>query len=77
MKLLDKKDGYKWTQAAADVDIKDRIIVSMMYLADSAKESDWKQITDAEAEILEEQQKNAYEAERSQIEAKGYTLTHQ
>ena len=64
MKLLDKKDGYKWTQAA-DVDIKDRIIVSKMYLADSARESDWKQITDAEAEILEEQQKTVYEAERN------------
>lgn len=64
MKLLDKKDGYKWTQAAADIDIKERIIVSKIYLADSALESDWKQITDAEAEILEKQQKTAYEAER-------------
>ena len=64
MKLLDKKDGYKWTQKA-DIDIKDRIIVSKIYLADSAKESDWKQITDAEAEILEKQQENALtEAER-------------
>ena len=64
MKLLDKKDGYKWTQAAADIDIKERIIVSKIYLANSARESDWKQITDAEAEILEEQQKTVYEAER-------------
>ena len=64
MKLLDIKDGYKWTQAAADIDIKDRIIVSKMYLADSALESDWKQITDAEAELLEKQQETAYEAER-------------
>ena len=64
MKLLDKKDGYKWTQAA-DIDIKERIIVSKMYLADSALESDWKQITDAEAEILEKQQEMALtEAER-------------
>ena len=63
MKLLDIKDGYKWTQAAADIDIKDRIIVSKIYLADSAQESDWKQITDAEAEILEEQQKAAFKAE--------------
>ena len=63
MKLLDKKDGYKWTQKA-DIDIKDRIIVSKMYLADSARESDWKQITDAEAEILEKQQEAAYEAKR-------------
>ena len=68
MKLLDKKDGYKWTQAAANIDIKDRIIVSKMYLANSAQESDWKQITDAEAEALEEQQKKALtEAERKQI----------
>lgn len=75
MKLLDKKDGYKWTQAAADIDIKDRIIVSKMYLADSAQESDWKQITDAEAEALKKQQETALtEAERKQIEAKGYTL---
>ena len=65
MKLLDKKDGYKWTQAAADIDIKDRIFVSKIYLADSAQESDWKQITDAEAEILEKQQEAALtEAER-------------
>ena len=64
MKLLDIKDGYKWTQAASDVDIKDRIIVSKMYLADSAQESDWKQITDAEAEALEKQQETAFEAER-------------
>ena len=67
MKLLDKKDGYKWTQAAADIDIKERIFVSKIYLADSAHESDWKQITDAEAESLQEQQKAAYEAERKQI----------
>ena len=64
MRLLDKKDGYKWTQAAADIDIKDRIIASKMYLADSAQESDWKQIPDAEAEILKKQQETAYEAER-------------
>ena len=67
MKLLDKKDGYKWTQAAADIDIKERIIVSKIYLADSALESDWKQITDTEAEILEEQQKAVYEAERNKL----------
>ena len=74
MKLLDKNDGYKWTQKA-DIDIKDRIFVSKIYLADTAQESDWKQITDAEAEILEKQQKTALTAdERSQIEAKGYTL---
>lgn len=65
MKLLDKKDGYKWTQAA-DIDIKERIFVSKMYLADSAQESDWKQITDAEAELLQEQQKEVFEAERKQ-----------
>ena len=63
MKLLDKKDGYKWTQAA-DIDIKDRIIVSKMYLADSALESDWKLIPYSEAELLEKQQETAYEAER-------------
>ena len=68
MKLLDKKDGYKWTQAAANIDIKERIFVSKIYLADSARESDWKQITDAEAEILEKQQENALtEAERKKI----------
>lgn len=65
MNLLDKKDGYKWTQTA-DIDIKERIFVSKIYLADSAQESDWKQITDAEAEILEEQQKEVFEAERKQ-----------
>lgn len=64
MKLLDEKDGYKWTQAA-DIDIKDRIIVSKMYLADSAQKSDWKLIPDSEAEILKKQQETALtEAER-------------
>ena len=74
MKLLEKKDGYKWTQKA-DIDIKERIIVSKIYLADSARESDWKQITDAEAEALEKQQETALTADEiSQIEAKGYKL---
>lgn len=63
MKRLERKDGYRYTQSA-DVNIEDRIIARSLVIADTASESDWKLITDTEAEILQEQQKTAYEAER-------------
>lgn len=61
MKLLDKKDGYKYTQSA-DVELQDRLILSAIYLADTANESDWKLITEAEAdEIIRQQEESMNE----------------
>lgn len=58
MKLLDKKDGYKYTQSA-DVELQDRLILSVIYLADTANESDWKLITEAEADEIRRQQEES------------------
>lgn len=58
MKLLDKKDGYKYTQSA-DVELQDRLILSVIYLADTANESDWKIITEAEADEIRRQQEES------------------
>lgn len=56
MKLLDKKDGYKYTQSA-DVELQDRLILSVIYLADTEREDNWKLITEEEAnKIIEEQE---------------------
>ena len=58
MKLLDKKDGYKYTQSA-DVELQDRLILSVIYLADTANESDWKIITETEADEIRRQQEES------------------
>lgn len=58
MKLLNKKDGYKYTQSA-DVELQDRLILSVIYLADTANESDWKLITEAEADEIRRQQEES------------------
>lgn len=55
MKLLDQKDGYKYTQSA-DVELQDRLILSVIYLADTANESDWKLITEEEALAIQMEQ---------------------
>lgn len=61
--------GYKLTQVA-DVDIKDRIITNKIYLAANDSPDNYKEITDAEAEaILNEQERIAREeAENNQPE---------
>lgn len=58
MKLLDKKDGYKYTQSE-DVELQDRLILSIICLADTANESDWKLITEAEADEIRRQQEES------------------
>lgn len=58
MKLLDKKDGYKYTQSA-DVELQDRLILSVICLADTANESDWKLITETEADEIRRQQEES------------------
>lgn len=56
MKLLNKKDGYKYTQSA-DVELQDRLILSVICLADTEIEDNWKLITEEEAnKIIEEQE---------------------
>ena len=58
MKRLERKDGYRYTQSA-DVNIEDRIIVRSLVLADTANESDWKLITEAEADEIRRQQEES------------------
>lgn len=58
MKRLERKDGYRYTQSA-DVNIEDRIIVRSLVLADTASESDWKLITEAEAYEIKRQQEES------------------
>ena len=58
MKRLERKDGYRYTQSA-DVNIEDRIIARSLVLADTANESDWKLITEAEADEIRRQQEES------------------
>lgn len=58
MRILQKKDGYKYTQSA-DVELQDRLILSVICLADTANESDWKIITEAEADEIRRQQEES------------------
>ena len=58
MKRLERKDGYRNTQSA-DVNIGDRIIVRSLVIADTANESDWKLITEAEADEIRRQQEES------------------
>lgn len=58
MKRLERKDGYKYTQSA-DVELQDRLILSVICLADTANESDWKLITEAEADEIRRQQEES------------------
>ena len=58
MKRLERKDGYRYTQSA-DVNIEDRIIVRSLVLADTASESDWKLITEAEADEIKRRQEES------------------
>lgn len=58
MKLLNKKDGYKYTQSE-DVPLEERMILSIICLADTANESDWKIITEAEADEIRRQQEES------------------
>ena len=58
MKRLERKDGYRYTQSA-DVSIENRIIVRSLVIADTANESDWKLITEAEADEIKRQQEES------------------
>lgn len=58
MRILHRKDGYKYTQTA-DVPLEERIILSIICLADTASESDWKLITEAEADEIRRRQEES------------------
>lgn len=58
MRILPRKDGYKYTQTA-DVPLEERMILSIICLADTASESDWKLITEAEADEIKRQQEES------------------
>lgn len=63
MKLLQKKDGYKYTQSA-DVELQDRLILSVIYLADTEREDNWKLITEEEALAIQTEQEEQLNASR-------------
>lgn len=58
MKRLERKDGYRYTQST-DVNIEDRIIARSLFIADTANESDWKLITEAEADEIKRRQEES------------------
>lgn len=55
VQIIEPNDGYTLTQSA-DVEVKDRIFSKKVYLAVNDSASNWKEITDAEADALREQQ---------------------
>lgn len=64
MRILQKKDGYKYTQSA-DVELQDRLILSVICLANTANESDWKLITEEEALAIQTEQEEQLNASRT------------
>ena len=55
VQIIEPSDGYTLTQSA-DVELRDRIFSKKVYLAVNDKASNWKEITDAEADKLREEQ---------------------
>ena len=68
MRILSRKDGYKYTQTA-DVPLEERMILSIICLADTASESDWRLITDEEALAIQTEQE---ELNASRITERNY-----
>lgn len=56
MRVIKPSEGYKLTQAG-EVEIEDRVISGLVYLAANDSADNWKEITDAEAEEIVKQQK--------------------
>lgn len=55
VQIIEPNDGYTLTQSA-DVELRERIFSKKVYLAVNDKASNWKEITDAEADKLREEQ---------------------
>lgn len=55
VQIIEPNDGFTLTQSA-DVELRERIFSKKVYLAVNDKASNWKEITDAEADKLREEQ---------------------
>ena len=62
VQIIEPNDGYTLTQSA-DVEVKDRIFSKKVYLAVNDSASNWKEITDAEADTLRAEQEAIAKAE--------------
>lgn len=62
-KVIKADEGYILTQSA-DIDIKERIFGTVIYLASTDSEDNYKEITVEEADILKEEQRIALEEAR-------------
>lgn len=56
-RILTPESGY--ITQAGDIDIKDRVFSKKLFLAVNDNPSNWKEITEAEAEALKAEQKEA------------------
>lgn len=56
VRVIKPSEGYKLTQAG-EVEIEDRVISNLVYLAANDSADNWKEITDAEADEIVKQQK--------------------
>ena len=68
--ILEPTDGHTLTQSG-EVEIQERILSKKVFLAVNDHPSNWKEITDAEAEEIRKE-REAFE----QATAKGYTLSN-
>lgn len=66
-KVLKADEGYVLTQLA-DIDIKERIFGTVIYLAATDSEDNYKEITIEEADKLKEEQRIAIEEEMNKVE---------
>ena len=66
-RVLTPSNGYKLTQAN-DVEITNRIISDMVFLAATDAPENWKEITDAEAEEIKKQQADLAKANEPKAE---------
>jgi hypothetical protein len=67
MKTLKAKQGYYYTQSG-DISIQDRVITDCLYMPDSADESAWAQITEAQKAEYDKQLET-YNASMTSTEA--------
>lgn len=67
VQIIEPNEGYTLTQAE-DMEAKDRILSKKIYLAVNDKPSNWKEITDAEAELIKAEQERLAKEEQEKIE---------
>ena len=69
VRILQPSEGFTLTQNK-EVDIKERIFSNAVYLAKTDMPSNWKEITNEEAEVLKEEQRIAFEKEEEELRRK-------